>query len=120
MKLSSVILRVSDVEAARTFWADLVGLTVVHTLEAFVFLDGGGTQLILSLREGAERDDSLTEVVFTVDDVRGTHAEMASRGVPFEVELRTITSDGERHLLGAHFRDPNGHYGTLTGWVEAQ
>jgi hypothetical protein len=91
----------------------------VHALPSFTFLDGGDVQLILSHVEGGVTDESLTEVVFTVDDVRRTHAEMMARGVPFEVELRPINSDGERTLVGAHFRDPDGHYATLTGWVES-
>lgn len=118
MKLSSVILRVADMDAATSFWTELIGLPVVHTLPTFVFLDAGGARVILSHIEGGVTDESLTEVVFTVDDVEKTFDEMVHRGVPFEVELRPISSDGERSLLGAHFRDPDGHYGTVTGWVE--
>ncbi len=54
------------------------------------------------------------------DDVRSEYYEMAERGVPFELELRPITTDGERQLLGAHFRGPDGHYGSLTGWVDRE
>lgn len=120
MRLSSVILRVADMEAASSFWTDSVGLAAAHALPGFTFLDAGDVQLILSQVEGGVSDESLTEVVFTVDGVRQVYDEMAARGVPFEVELRPISSDGERTLLGAHFRDPDGHYGTLTGWVERE
>lgn len=118
MELSSVILRVADLDAAQSFWTELIGLPVVHALPAFVFLDAGGVQLILNHVEGGVTDESLTEVVFTVDDVEKTFDEMSGRGVPFEVHLRPISSDGERTMLGAHFRDPDGHYGSVTGWVE--
>lgn len=117
MKVSSVILRVSDVSAAKSFWSDKVGLDVVFEIPGFVFLDGGGVQLILSHIEGGVIDESMTEVVLEGDDVRASFEELRERGVPFEVDLRPISSDGERQLLASHFRDPDGHYGSLTGWV---
>jgi hypothetical protein len=43
---------------------------------------------------------------------------MTAGGVPFEVEPRPVTSDGERTLLAAHFRDPDGHLVSVTGWVD--
>ena len=62
-------------------------------------------------------DDSLTEVVFASEDVHKDYAELAERGVPFENELSVVMSDEDRELLSANFRDPDGHYGTLSGWV---
>ena len=32
----------------------------------------------------------------------------------------SILSNEGRDHLGAHFRDPDGHYGTLTGWVDSE
>ena len=87
-------------------------------IPGFVFLDGDGIQLILSKLDRPVTDESLTEVVFSVDDVRAVFDVLSGRGVDFEVELRPITSDGERTMLGAHFRDPDGHYGSLVGWVD--
>jgi catechol 2,3-dioxygenase-like lactoylglutathione lyase family enzyme len=118
MKLSSVILRVENMERSKTFWTDVVGLGVLVDLPAFTFLDGGGTSLILSQIDAEVNDESLTEVVFESHDVRSEYDEMAERGVPFELELRPITTDEKRQLLAAHFRDPDGHYGSLTGWVD--
>jgi extradiol dioxygenase family protein len=56
--------------------------------------------------------------VFEVEDVHSVIAEMRERGVPFDVEPRAVTSDGERTLFAAHFRDPDGHVASVTGWVE--
>ena len=118
MRLSSVILRVEDMDKSVGFWKDAVGLDVASQIPGFTFLDGGGTKLILNQDDRFSEDESLTEVVFESDDVRTEFAEMTERGVPFELELRLLNSDGQRDLLGAHFRDPDGHYGSLTGWVE--
>jgi catechol 2,3-dioxygenase-like lactoylglutathione lyase family enzyme len=119
MKLSSVILRVENMDESKSFWSEVVGLGVLVELPAFTFLDGGGTPLILSHIDAEVNEESLTEVVFESDEVRSEYDEMAERGVPFELELRPITTDRERQLFGAHFRDPDGHYGSLTGWVDS-
>ena len=101
------------------FWSARVGLDVVFEGTPFTFLDGGGVQLALNVVDGPVDDASLTEIVFEVDDVLAAHSEMSDRGIPFEIDPRPVTSDGERDLLAAHFKDPDGHLASITGWVEA-
>ena len=111
------MLRVSEMDRSVAFWADRVGLEVQHAGAEFAFLDGGGVQLALHRVEDLPRDETMTELVFEVDDVAGEFDALTSRGVDFEVELRPVTSDGERDLLAAHFHDPDGHVASITGWV---
>jgi catechol 2,3-dioxygenase-like lactoylglutathione lyase family enzyme len=117
MRISQVILRVADLERSLGFWRDAVGFTESMSFEAFAFLDGGGVGLVLNEISSPAEDNTWTEIVIEVDDVRAEYERLAGRGVPFEVELRPVTSDGERDLLAAHFRDPDGHVGSVTGWV---
>ena len=118
MRLARIILRISDIERSVEFWSQTVGLQVVGGGGPFQFLDGGGVQLALNEVNGLAGDDSLTEIVFEVDDVEAAHGELSERGVPFEVQPRAVMSDGDRELWAAHFRDPDGHLASLTGWVE--
>ena len=106
MRVSQVILRVSDLDASVSFWSGAVGFELISRAGTFAFLDEG-----LTLNEALDlpKDDSMTEIVLEFDDVRTAFAELAGRGVPFEVELRVVTGDGQRELLAAHFRDPDGH-----------
>jgi hypothetical protein len=78
----------------------------------------GDVQLALNQPEAFREQSSDTELVIEVDDIHAAFAEMKQRGVPFEVEPRPVTSDGQRTLLAAHFRDPDGHAASVTGWVE--
>lgn len=117
MRISRLILRVSDLDAAVSFWESSVGLDVIDRSGPFAFLDGHGTQLVLNQVDGPADDISLTEIVIEVDDPRRAYEEMSARGVLFEVELCPVTSDGVRDLLAAHFRDPDGHLASITGWV---
>lgn len=117
MRIQRLILRVSDLDASVEFWTGKVGLELAGKGGGFAFLVGGGVQLALNQLDAVPDDASLTEIVFQDDDVRAAYDEMSGRGVPFEVELRPVTSDGNHELLAAHFRDPDGHLASLTGWV---
>lgn len=118
MRVSRIILRVSNLERARAFWVDRVGLEVKGGSGGeFLFLDGGSVDLILN-RDDADPRHSLTEVVFETDDVMSAYESLRRRGVEFMVEPRAVTSEGHRNLVAAHFRDPDGHLASITGWVD--
>ena len=120
MEVASIILRTSDVERSTEFWSDVVGLTVSSQLPDFTFLDGGSISIILSAIDQPILDESLTEIVLFTDDVRTEYRDMAERGVPFEGELgEPIMSRDRQDLIAAYFRDPDGHYGRITGWVDS-
>jgi catechol 2,3-dioxygenase-like lactoylglutathione lyase family enzyme len=118
VRLSNIILRVSDLGESVAFWRDLVGLELSWSGDEFAFFSIGGNQLTLNQPLVFEGQVSDTEIVFEVEDVHSVISEMRERGVPFEVEPRAVTSDGERTLFAAHFRDPDGHVASVTGWVE--
>lgn len=120
MQIARIILRVADLRRAVGFWSDQVGLSVTAEGGAFAFLDGGGIQLALNEVGADVEDPSLTEIVLEAEDVVAAHAELADRGVPFEVDLRPVTSEETRDLMASHFRDPDGHLASLTGWVEKE
>jgi len=118
MRLSSVILRVSEMDRSVAFWRDSVGLELTWSGGEFAFFTIGESQLVLNQPAVYESQVSDTEIVFEVSDIGETFATMRDAGVPFEVDPRPVTSDGERSLLAAHFRDPDGHLASLTGWVD--
>lgn len=117
MRIHRIILRVTDLDASVSFWTEQVGLELSGRGGPFAFIDGGGCQLALNQVDELAVDESLTEIVLEVDDVRASYDDLAARGVPFEVELRTVTTDGNHDLWAAHFRDPDGHLASLTGWI---
>ncbi len=118
MHIERVILRVSDLERAIEFWSETVGFEVSFAGGPFAFLDAGEVQLALNEVESVPGEGSLTELVIETDDFVSVHPEMLARGVPFEVEPRPVTSDGDRELMATHFRDPDGNLASLTGWID--
>jgi resuscitation-promoting factor RpfA len=119
MRVSQVILRVNNLEESVEFWTEFIGLTEISRAGTFSFLDGGSIQLTLNEVDSRPQDDSLTEIVLEVEDIRGDYQVLLERGVPFEVDLRPVTSDGDRELWAAHFRDPDGHFASVAGWVDS-
>ncbi|HUG32947.1 MAG TPA: VOC family protein [Acidimicrobiia bacterium] len=117
MRIGQVILRVDDLERSVQFWTEAVGLQLSMRAGSFAFLDGRPTQLTLNEVEDRPADDSLNEIVFEVEDVSAAFDELSERGVRFEVDLRPVTSDGDRELWAAHFYDPDGHLASVVGWV---
>lgn len=115
--MERLILRVSNLDSSITFWTEKVGFELTGRGGAFAFIDAGAVQLALNEIDDRPDDASLTEIVLAADDVRRAYDEMAGRGVPFEVELRPVTSDGSHELWAAHFRDPDGHLASVTGWI---
>lgn len=118
VRIGQLILRVDDLDRSVEFWTDVVGLALSSRAGQFAFLEGGSVQLVLNRLDNRAPDESLTEIVFEVDDVRSAFDELALRGVPFEVDLRPVTASGDRQLLAAHFQDPDGHLASVVGWVQ--
>ena len=114
--MSHIILRVTDMARSVAFYRDAVGLDGLAESDFVAFLDAGSIKIALNV--GDPPDPSTTsEIVLEVDDIGSAHREMTGRGVRFEVEPRPVTADGSRELHAAHFRDPDGHLWSVTGWV---
>jgi len=117
MRIGQIILRVQDLDRSVGFWSQSLGFDVTMRAGSFAFIDANGVQLTLNQIENVPDDESLTEIVIEVDDIRSSYRELSDRGVPFEIEPRAVTSDGERELWAAHFYDPDRHLGSVVGWV---
>jgi catechol 2,3-dioxygenase-like lactoylglutathione lyase family enzyme len=103
-RLSHLFLLVSDLERARRFYVDDLGLDVL--MEAGGYLRVGDRDgFFLGIEEGspAGPDDGI-ELVIEVDDVDRRYAELSGRGVDFEGPPEE-QEWGARH---AWLRDPDG------------
>jgi hypothetical protein len=104
------------------FWGIRVDLEVTSTLPGYSFLKADNVvTLTISFVDRPIDDDSWTEIVIWSKDVRSDYAAMEDRGVPFESPLGApiMFRDGQ-DMVEAHFQDPDGHYGRLSGWVDSE
>ena len=111
-----MILRVTDMDRSVAFYRDAVGFEELTVSGIFSFFDAGSIRLALNVGSPPE-PSTTTEIVLEVPDVLKSYRAMADRGVPFEIEPRAVTADAGRELHAAHFRDPDGHLWSITGWV---
>jgi len=78
------VLLAKDLDAARHFYHDQVGLEILSEREgAIEFRCGGGTQLSVS-KSTTGTADSQTQIAWEVEDLRSEVAELRSRGVKIE------------------------------------
>jgi len=98
---------VGNIDAARTWYGEVLGLKHLYTFGKLAFFDCDGTRLFLT----AETDTPGTESILylRVDDIAVAHAELSARGVEFMGAPHMIHShaDGTEEWM-AFFKDPEG------------
>ncbi|WP_265522817.1 VOC family protein [Oerskovia flava] len=105
---------VDDVEAARTFYRDVLGLPVSG--DDMLWIEVPGDSGVLLYPKGdAHQPATFTVLNFPVDDVPGTVAALRERGVTFETyEGTPMATDADGVFRGggpliAWFTDPAGN-----------
>ena len=110
-RIAQAAIIVEDLERAKSFYGDLLGLT--HLFDAppgLAFFRCGETRLMLSRPEGAETGSTI--LYYGYEDVQAAYDALADQGVAFEEPPRCIAQvdgkdiwlavcrDGEGNLLG--------------------
>lgn len=108
-KLAQVAVAVRDVERAKAFYGEALGLP--HLFDAppgLSFFRCGETRLMLSQPEGPETAGS-SILYFGVADVPAAHAALTDRGIAFEQPPHVIAQLGGRDVRLAICRDSEGN-----------
>lgn len=117
MKLYGVRVFVDDLDAARRFYLETLGLSETWRADAMGAFGAsvGEPELIIELADAAAREEGLLRrfvgVSLQVDDIAATHADLVAKGVRF-------VSPPEQQPWGgslAHFQDSAGNVLTLLG-----
>ena len=110
--IANIMLGTSNLDRARSFYRDTLGLTVKQEIPGFVFLETGPVTLCLSAPHArlAEHPGP-SEVVLAVASVREAYATLKANGVDFLREPANVTGDS----WAANFRDPDGHLLSIFG-----
>ena len=97
---------VTNVDAARHWYGEVLGLPHLYSFGDLAFFDCGGVRLFLSEGEVKAGESIL---YFKVEDVRSAHAALAERGVEFINAPHMIHkhADGTEEWM-AFFNDPDG------------
>jgi catechol 2,3-dioxygenase-like lactoylglutathione lyase family enzyme len=109
------ILLAKDLDAARSFYHETLGLEILREDpgDRIVFRCGGGTQIAVTLSTTGTADTQ-TQLAWRVPDVRAEVAALRARGVQIEEYTAPdpVTVDGVAdmgHSWAAWFIDPSGN-----------
>jgi catechol 2,3-dioxygenase-like lactoylglutathione lyase family enzyme len=109
--LAVTTLVVTDVDLAKRFYQDQLGLNLLEeTLTGMRFGAGKGSQL--TVRRGQPPAGGQTVAHFEVDDIEAVVRDLTSRGVTFEEyeTPKTVNSIAQfGPVRGAWFKDPAGN-----------
>jgi catechol 2,3-dioxygenase-like lactoylglutathione lyase family enzyme len=106
-------IAVSDLDRARKFYEQTLGLKVVEDRSEGVRYDAGGTWFLVYPSQFAGTAKS-TYMTFEVSDIDAAVKELRDRGIVFEEYdmpgLKTVDGIAEiEGLRGAWFKDPDGN-----------
>lgn len=79
--IAQIARTVGNIEAARAWYRDVLGLTHLYSFEGMAFFDCGGTRLYL--QGGAAKPATESILYFGVDDIRAAHGHLQARGADF-------------------------------------
>jgi catechol 2,3-dioxygenase-like lactoylglutathione lyase family enzyme len=109
------VVAVSDLEGARAFYGDTLGLQASGMDEPDgVLYDCGGDTRLLVYQSGYAGKNEATACSWQVDDLEGEIDALKGKGVTFEqYDFPGVEREGDIHVTGglraAWFKDPEGN-----------
>ena len=114
LRVSMISLGVADPARSTKFYGETLGLELVGKPGEVTFFKAGDVTLVLNHpagRTAGERIAGSVEVIFPVESVRASYANLTDRGCKFLREPREVTPG----TWAATFTDPDGHRLTVLG-----
>jgi catechol 2,3-dioxygenase-like lactoylglutathione lyase family enzyme len=108
------MIAVKDLDRARQFYADTLGLETIDRMgEQVVTMKSGGTTIDVYRSEYAGTNKA-TALTFNVDDISSEVRELKDKGVMFEhYDMEGMTREGDIYsaegMKTAWFKDPDGN-----------
>lgn len=106
--VAQIALTVTDLDKAKAFYVEVLGLSPLFDAGKMSFLDAGGVRIMLSA-QGGKPGGRGTLVYLKVADVRAAHEELSSKGVHFEQPPHVVGRAAEGDAWLAWCSDPDGN-----------
>jgi catechol 2,3-dioxygenase-like lactoylglutathione lyase family enzyme len=105
--IGQIARRVKNIESARKWYGDILGLQHLYSFGDLAFFDCGGTRLFLSQDESENQSESI--IYFRVKDIRTAHENLTAKGIEFINAPHMIHrhEDGTEEWM-AFFKDNDG------------
>ncbi|HEX9781950.1 MAG TPA: VOC family protein [Opitutaceae bacterium] len=115
-EIGQIAITVSDVEKARIFYRDVLGLKFLFDAGPdLAFLAAGSVRIMLTKPEGGGAVEKNSILYFKTAGLAATHAAILSRGAANERAPALVAKMPDHELWMAFVRDPDGN---LVGLME--
>ncbi len=107
--IGQILVPVSDVDRAVTFYGDILGLPVLMRFPGIAFMDAAGVRLYLATVSEADYQGRST-IYFWVDDVTGAYARVVERGATPRQAPHVAHGAADYDFWLAFVTDPDGNH----------
>src|SRR4030095_10786918 len=104
-RLGQIAINVKEVDRAKDFYRDVLGLPLLFSTGSLNFFDCAGVRLMLSPAEKPEFDHASSILYFAVPDIQAAHQQMLAAGTRFEDEPHLLARMPDHDLWMTFFRD---------------
>ena len=109
---------VDDMEAARRFYRDALGMEESAVGDGWVHFEMNGNLLELIQRdESPQYEQARYQVGFTVDDIEAAGRRLLAAGA---VQISEIEGEPDSPNRWCYFRDPEGNVFEVTQWMDGR
>ena len=105
--IGQISINVHDVERAKAFYRDTLGIKFLFDAGHMAFFDCGGVRLMLSNQDKPEFDHPTSFIYYRVADLQRSYEVLLARGINFEEKPTLVARLQDHDLWMAFFRDPD-------------
>jgi methylmalonyl-CoA/ethylmalonyl-CoA epimerase len=116
-RIRQIAINVHDLERAKEFYRDTLGLKFLFDAPGLAFFDADGVRLMLGKAEKPELDHPASILYYLVSDIVGAHEALAAKGVKVEHEPRLVAPMPDHDLWISFYRDSEGNHFALMSEV---
>jgi methylmalonyl-CoA/ethylmalonyl-CoA epimerase len=107
-RIAQIAVPVHDIDRAKAFYRDVLGLAFLFEFPGLAFFDIGGVRLMLSIPE-EEFDHPASIIYYRVADLDAAYARIHALDIEFIREPHLVARMPDHELWMAFLRDPAGN-----------
>lgn len=115
--IRQIAINVKDLDRARQFYRDTLGLKFLFDAPNLSFFDAGGVRLMLGKAEKGEFDHPASILYYLVKDINASHGALARKGVHVERGPELVAPMPDHDLWISFYKDSEGNYFCLMSEV---
>ncbi|WP_456272927.1 VOC family protein [Bacillus sp. AK031] len=118
-KVGQIGIPVKDIERARQFYQEQLGLSLLFHTDSMAFFECNGMRLMLTLPEKEEFAAASSVIYFEAGDIKAAYEDLYQKGISFIDEPHVVAKMGAVETWMAFFKDSEDNIHALMSEEEA-